>query len=141
MLYQNGYQDLRLMVRGTNTAHIEPYAKEIVRADICDADAVMKAVEGCTDVFHLAAAIQLTGAHKQRLHDINVGGTRNVVDACLAHGVKRLVHVSSIHALEQGIAARWTNSGCIRRQPSDEYGRTKVLSTQAVLKVKEASTP
>jgi len=138
LLYQNGYKDLRLMVRGTNTAHIEPYAKEIVRADICDADAVMKAVEGCTDVFHLAAAIQLTGAHKQRLYDINVGGTRNVISACLAHGVKRLVHVSSIHALEQGAGCAVDEavdvSGC---QPSDEYGRTKVLATQAVLEACE----
>jgi dihydroflavonol-4-reductase len=134
LLYQNGHKDLRLMVRGSGTAHIEPYAREIVRADICDADAVMKAVEGCSDVFHLAASIQMTSARKQRLYDINVGGTRNVVKACLAHGVKRLVHMSSIHALERGdggvVDETLDVSGC---QPTDEYGRTKVLGTGAVL--------
>ena len=113
LLYQNGYKDLRLMVRGSCTAHIEPYAKEIVRADICDEDAVMKAVEGCSDVFHLAASIQLTGARKQRLHDVNVGGTRNVVKACLAHGVKRLVHVSSIPRAGAGNRLRGgRDAGC-----------------------------
>ena len=88
----------------------------------------MKAVEGCTDVFHLAAAIQLTGAHK-RGSMTSTWAARNVVD-CLAHGVKRLVHVSSIHALEQNRlrgGRRSDVSGC---QPSDEYGRTKVLSTR-----------
>ncbi len=138
LLYQNGYKDLRLMVRGSSTAHIEPYAKEIVRADICDADAVMKAVEGCTDVFHLAASIQLTGSNKQRLHDINVGGTRNVVKACLTHGVKRLVHVSSIHALERGDGGVVDEEVDVEScQPTDEYGRTKVLSTAAVLEACE----
>ena len=138
LLYQNGYKDLRLMVQGTRTAHIERYAKEIVRADICDAEAVSEAVKGCTDVFHLAATIQLTGANKKRLFDINVGGTRNVAQACLMHGVKRLVHVSSIHALERGdggvVDEKQDMAGC---QPSDEYGRSKLLGTEAVLEACE----
>ena len=134
LLYQNGYRDLRLMVQGKNTAHIERYAKEIVRADICDPKAVSEAVKGCTDVFHLAATIQLTSANKKRLFDINVGGVRNVVQACLEHGVKRLVHVSSIDALTP------EDSDCIdesidmgKSRPTDDYGRSKLQGTTTVL--------
>lgn len=134
LLYQNGYRDLRLMVQGKNTAHIERYAKEIVRADICDPKAVSEAVKGCTDVFHLAATIQLTSANKKRLFDINVGGVRNVVQACLEHGVKRLVHVSSIDALTP------EDGDCIdesidmgKSRPTDDYGRSKLQGTTTVL--------
>ena len=134
LLYQNGYRDLRLMVQGHNTSHIEKYAKEIVRADICDMEAVSKAVKGCTDVFHLAGFIQMTSANRKRLFDINVGGVRNVAEACLKHDVNRLVYVSSIHALAPA-------DGCVidetldmaDSQPPDDYGRSKLMGTEAVL--------
>ncbi len=134
LLYQNGYRDLRLMVQSKNTAHIERYAKEIVRADICDPKAVSEAVKGCTDVFHLAGYIQVDRSNKKRLYDINVGGVRNVAQACLEHGVKRLVYASSIHALVPVNGSALDESqvevcGC----PSDDYGRSKLQGTKAVL--------
>jgi dihydroflavonol-4-reductase len=134
LLYQKGYRDLRLMVQGHNTAHIEKYAREIVQVDICDAEAVSKAVEGCTDVFHLAGYIQVDRSNLKRLYDINVGGTRNIVQACIKHGVKRLVYASSIHALApvggQEIDETLDMScSC----PSDDYGRSKLQGTEAVL--------
>lgn len=134
LLYQNGHTDLRLMVQGKITAHIEPYAKEIVRVDICDPKAVSEAVRGCTDVFHLAGYIQVDRSNKKRLFDINAGGTRNVAQACIEHGVKRLVHVSSIHALVP------VNGGALDESqveacgsPPDDYGRSKLEGTKAVL--------
>ncbi len=37
----------------------------------------------------------------QNVYDVNVTGTKNVVDACVRRGVKKLVHVSSVHALPE----------------------------------------
>ncbi|MCB9760812.1 MAG: NAD-dependent epimerase/dehydratase family protein [Alphaproteobacteria bacterium] len=71
--------------------------------DVRDAQAVSKAVAGADLVFHLAARISLAGGDYDRplTESINVGGTRNVVEACMAHGVRRLVHFSSSHALNR----------------------------------------
>ncbi len=38
---------------------------------------------------------------RQNVYDVNVTGTKNVVDACVRRGVKKLVHVSSVHALPE----------------------------------------
>ncbi len=71
---------------------------EIVRGDILDPESLAKAVKGCGTVFHCAGKISLSGDRDGSVHRINVIGTRNVVDACIAAGVKRLVHFSSIYA-------------------------------------------
>lgn len=101
-LYSRGYKDLRLFVLpGEKIPHIIKYAKEIVRGDIRDSLAVSAAVRGCDFVFHLAGLVQISGMRKKNIFDINVGGTRNIVQACLEKQVKRLVYVSSVHALKE----------------------------------------
>jgi nucleoside-diphosphate-sugar epimerase len=60
---------------------------------------VARAVEGAELVYHLAARISLDPADAPAIAAVNVGGTRNVVSACLLAKVRRLVHFSSIHAL------------------------------------------
>jgi dihydroflavonol-4-reductase len=74
---------------------------EIVQGDVRDLAGLERAFQGCEVVYHLAAAISLGMKDWPRLDEINVRGTRNVVQACLEAGVRRLIHVSSVHALEQ----------------------------------------
>lgn len=59
----------------------------------------MRAVEGCDYVFHVAASVSYWDKLNAQQFDINVNGTKNVVEACLAHKVKRLIHTSSIVAI------------------------------------------
>lgn len=140
LLYEKGHKDMRLMVHSGDVSFIEPYAKEIVRCDICDADAVEEAVRGCTDVFHLAGFIHMTGSEKQQLYDINVTGVKNIVRACTACGVRRLVHVSSIHALSPDDSRTIHESvEADLKRCGDEYSRTKLLGTMEVIKACETS--
>lgn len=74
---------------------------EIVPGDVRDLDSLCRAFEGAPLVYHTAARISLRKNDWPLLEAINVDGTRNVVEACLRCGVRRLVHVSSIHALDQ----------------------------------------
>jgi dihydroflavonol-4-reductase len=71
----------------------------IVRGDITDAGAVDRAVAGHTHVIHLAALISYWSREEERIFRINQIGVQNIVDACLRHGVRRLVHVSSVGAV------------------------------------------
>lgn len=134
LLYEMGFHDLRLMAHSSDTSVIEPFAKEIVRCDIRDAQAVENAVYGCTDVFHLAGYIHMTGSDKRKLNEINVDGVKNVVNACIRHGIRRLVYVSSIHALmsSHDLYINETVHADIS-QCADEYSRTKLKGTQYVM--------
>ncbi|TNF23706.1 MAG: NAD-dependent epimerase/dehydratase family protein, partial [Deltaproteobacteria bacterium] len=68
-----------------------------VTGDLLDPASLAAAVRGCDRVVH-AAAITDIGAGRERTFAVNVDGTRNVVDACLAEGVGRLVFVGSASA-------------------------------------------
>jgi dihydroflavonol-4-reductase len=72
---------------------------EAVSGDICDLESLLKAFAGAEVVYHLAARISISEERWSRLEAVNVIGTRNVVEACLRCGVRRLVHFSSIHTL------------------------------------------
>lgn len=63
--------------------------------DLTDASAILKVFResGATTVFHVAAG--LLSSPKPILEKVNIGGTRNIIDACLACRVKKLVYTSS----------------------------------------------
>jgi nucleoside-diphosphate-sugar epimerase len=65
-----------------------------IRGDLTDAAAVRRAVEGCDAVVHTAAKAGVWGPYDD-YYRVNVVGTQNVLDACLAAGVSRLVYTSS----------------------------------------------
>jgi dTDP-glucose 4,6-dehydratase len=69
---------------------------ELVRGDVTDPYLVRAAVEDCAIVFHLAAliAIPYSYAAPRNVFDVNVMGTLNVAQACLAAGA-RMVHTST----------------------------------------------
>jgi len=80
---------------------IEGLDIEVVEGNICSSDSLCRAFDGTEVVYHLTAHISLLMNEWPRCQRINVGGVRNVVEACLRCGVKRLVHFSSIHAFVQ----------------------------------------
>lgn len=84
-----------------NRQAIEGLDVEIAEGDVCDVPSLHDAFNGAEVVYHLAARISISMDEWPLLERINVIGTRNVVEACLRSGVRRLVHFSSIHALTQ----------------------------------------
>ena len=66
---------------------------EVIKGDIRDKSLLDKAIEGADYVVHTAAALPLYSP--EDIYTTDVEGTRNVLDAALRHGVKRIVHVSS----------------------------------------------
>jgi len=82
-----------------DTGDLEGLAVETVIGDVTDADSVMGATQGVDSVFHLAGLIAYTRAQRAAMERVNIGGTRNVIRACEAAGVRRLVHLSSVVAV------------------------------------------
>lgn len=73
---------------------------EYVRADVLDPGSLSEALRGAEVVYHLVALISITGDPDGRVRRVNVEGVRNVADAALRSGARRLVHCSSVHAFD-----------------------------------------
>ncbi|MBV8234560.1 MAG: SDR family NAD(P)-dependent oxidoreductase, partial [Acidimicrobiia bacterium] len=72
---------------------------ERVQADVRDLVSVERALRGADVVYNLAGRISVVNWDRKLLQEINVTGVANVAEACLRHGVGRLIQVSSVHAL------------------------------------------
>ena len=78
-----------------------------LHCDVRDPSSLDKAFEnaGGAEIYfiHASALVTImdTRKSKKALREVNIAGTQNVVDACLKYGVKRLVYVSSCHAIPE----------------------------------------
>jgi len=88
----------RLQVEGfdvvTLSRHEAPRGAGFAGGDVSDRRSLDSALDGVDAVVHLVAIITERG--EQTFDRVNVGGTRNVLDAMRARGVERLVHVSAL---------------------------------------------
>jgi len=99
-----------------------------VLGDVADAAAVREAVDGQDGVVHLAAKVDVTGPEADYVR-ANVVGTRNVLAACTASGVGRLVQVSSPSVSHTGSSLVGAPAGTADPQHArGPYARTKAQS-------------
>jgi len=127
-----------LVLPGEDTSSLEGLPIEKVEGNVLDLDSLIGAMSGAEVVFHLAALVSITEDKSHLLEAVNVGGTRNVINAAKQSGVQKLVYTSSIHALERppiGVPIT-ENLAFDPNNPAGPYDRTKA---QASLLVKAAS--
>lgn len=84
---------VRSLARG-DYPELGKFGIEAIRGDVADPASASKAAEGCDVVFHVAAKAGIWGPYTE-FYRANVVGTRNVLDACRARRVGRLVFTSS----------------------------------------------
>lgn len=108
-------------------------------ADVTDVVALNDAFAGVTHVIHAAAMVSFNPRMRRKILDVNIIGTSNVVNACLANNVKRLAHVSSVAALgrQKGQEfidekAKWTESPI-----NSTYGESKYRAELEVFRGQE----
>jgi dihydroflavonol-4-reductase len=77
---------------------------EVVQADITDKSSFVKALQGVETFYAVGASFKLWAQDsKKEIYDVNIQGTRNTIEAAVEAGVKRIVYVSSIAALDYSI--------------------------------------
>jgi dihydroflavonol-4-reductase len=67
--------------------------------DVRDRESLRSGMRGCDTVFHTAAVVSHWRKERPLMIDVNVRGTRNIVESCLELGIRRLVHTSSTAAV------------------------------------------
>ena len=115
---------------------LEGLEVEIVESDVRDTNSLVKAFNGVELVYHLAGIVTILSGNDDFLYQVNVEGTKNVVDACLKNNVKRLVYVSSVHALKEPPHGTVIDETCgyDAECTMGSYGRSKTLASLEVLK-------
>lgn len=112
-----------------------------VACDLRRPDDVKAAIQGASVVMHTATASP-TGANaynKQLMKSVNVDGTQNVIDACLAHDVKVLVYTSSASVVFEGKDLLLVDEDTpYASKPMDFYTETKIDGEKLVLQANQA---
>ncbi len=88
-----------------------------------------------TAVIHTAGIVSISGRAGKRLREVNVGGTKNIIELCRRADAGRLVYVSSVHAIPE------TKKGAVLSETTEfspglvngAYAKTKAEATRAVL--------
>ncbi len=105
----------------------------VFRGDLTDAAAVGRAVGGCHAVIHTAARAGIWGP-REAFVSTNVEGTRNVLRACQAAGVKRMVYTSTPSVVFTGEAFEGANEALpYGRNWLCHYAETKAVAEAEVL--------
>lgn len=111
-------------------------------ADFCPVDlrdraAVIRACQGVTGVVH-AGALSSAWGKRRDFFDINIGGTENVIAGCLAHGVKRLVYISSPSVMSRhAVQLDLDETHRVADEPVSIYSETKIVAEKRVAAVSD----
>ena len=107
---------------------------DIVDADICDAEAVARAMAGGRYLAHAAADYRLWARDPGAITHTNVVGTRTVMEAALRAGVERIVYTSSVAtlALRRGDEAADETVPLTEAAAVGAYKRSKVVAERLV---------
>ncbi|HEX7133990.1 MAG TPA: NAD-dependent epimerase/dehydratase family protein [Iamia sp.] len=113
---------------------------ELVVGDMVDADAVGRAVAGCTATIHAAAAIGMTGHDGTSVLDVKTTGARTVVGAALDAGHDPVVHVSSVAVFVPPVEPVIGPTSPLA-SPRTDYGRSKVVTEEELRARQDAGDP
>lgn len=88
---------VRIFARNSSRkSNVESFGCEIAIGDLKDPISLLRCVQGCRRVYHIAADYRLWAKNPQEIYDNNVGGTRNLLSACCEAGVEKVVYTSTV---------------------------------------------
>ena len=107
---------------------VEDIAAQInwIETDLLDVTGLHTAMKDATYVIHAAAVVSFLPKDRNRMQQINVEGTANVVNCCLENNIKKLIHISSVAALGNGTQMPITEkTSWDKSDVSSAYAQTK----------------
>ena len=100
-LLNDGHEVKVLVRKGTDTANIDGLDVEIAYGNLRDLESIRSALNGCDILYHVAAYYSLWDRDPQLIYEINVEGTRKILQAAKEKGLEKIVYTSTV--------------GCIRK--------------------------
>ena len=127
-LCEQGQNVKVLALPNEDLSPLENLKVDIVFGDVTDRDFVFKFIEKDAVVMHLAGIIDIGTTPEELVRNVNVNGTKNIVDACIENKAKKLLYLSTVHIIDP------QKVGDILREPT-EFDKNKVVGTYAKTKL------
>ena len=142
-LVQAGTDVRVLSRRGSDRQNFSNLPVEEVHGDLRDPASLRNALTGCRQLYHVAAHYALWAKDPSIFYDVNVTGTRTLLEAARDVGTERIVYCSTIGAigLPPGGGLGSENTPVSLDQMAGHYKRSKYLAEQEVLKLAKAGLP
>lgn len=118
-----------------NKQLIEAKGAEVILASVTDRERLFELVQGIDLVYHLAAAQHEANVPDQVFWDVNVTGTKNILEASVSAGVKRFVHGSTIGVYGSTLEGNVDEQSPLK--PDNIYGITKLEGEKLVLSFRQ----
>ena len=136
--------DVRVMARaGSDLQNLQGLPHELVKGDLRDQASLRNALTGCRQLYHVAAHYALWAKDPSIFYDVNVTGTKNLLEAARDVGTERIVYCSTIGAigLPTGGGLGTEETPVSLEQMAGHYKRSKYLAEQEVVKLAKAGLP
>lgn len=125
--------DVRAMYYQDKTG-LENVNVELFQGDVLNKESVDKFVEGREVIIHSAAIISIHGDPTGIVFKTNTEGPKNILEACIKHGVKKLLHLSSTHAvMEHPLDQAFDETRPYKQKQHFAYDFSKATGEQIML--------
>jgi len=134
------------LVRQSSRTNLSESSIRYVVGDLTDSASVRQAVQGVDAVVHVAGFISTASRDRQRLHDVNVIGARNLLAAVSSANIRRVVFTSTTSAVGALITNRPSEAlseeaGFNLRSVQAPYIQVKRAAHEAALKARQEGLP
>ncbi len=136
--------DVRVTVRDTSdTGNIDDLDVERVHADLRDRDSLRDAMKGCDTLYHAAAYFAHWSLNKKLFYEINVDGTRTVLEEALSAGLEKVVYTSTSNTIGSHGAGNYVDETAEFNgwDTGDHYAISKYLAEIEAKKLCEKGLP
>jgi len=112
---------------------------KVFTGDVCNIDSLTDMFGSCENesvtVIHCAGIVSIASKYNQKVYDVNVNGTKNIISLCEKYNIEKLIYISSVHAIPE-LPAGGIITEADSFSPDDVtglYAKTKAEATQCVL--------
>ncbi|MCS6285528.1 MAG: NAD-dependent epimerase/dehydratase family protein [Nitrospira sp.] len=129
--------------RDSDFSNLQQFKIDGAYGDLRDKDSLRKALAGCGQLYHVAAHYALWARDPAIFYDVNVTGTKNLMEAARDVGTDRIVYCSTIGAigLPPGGGLGTEETPVALEQMAGHYKRSKYLAEQEVLALAKQGLP
>ena len=108
----------------SNTQFLKEIGAHIIKGDVTDKTSLLKGMDGCDWVIHLASSFVFWIPDNKVFRDVNITGTRNVMKSALEKGISKVVYISTAAIWGN---AKWpiTEETTVGTEQASKYVRTK----------------
>ena len=126
--------DVTLLLRKQNRM-FDGFACDTAIGDVTDCASLEKAFAGMDTVYHVAGAVEIGKGREDFTWKINFEGTKNVLRACRACGVRRLVYMSTVDVFKPlpGDAVMAEQTHFDPAELTGAYAKSKAAATQYLI--------